>query len=79
MLLKYLFFAFLIIAFVPPVRRFVFYLLVGRQLVKEQQKQSAQSRRKTSPNGSNVQVDYVPPKNDSTLKGGEYVDYEEIK
>ncbi len=77
MLFKYLFLAFLVIAFVPPVRRFVFYLLVGRQLVKEQEKQSAQTRRKTQ--GGNVNVDYVPPKGDSTLKGGEYVDYEEIK
>lgn len=76
MLVKYLFLAFLIIAFVPQVRSFVFYLLVGRKLVKEQEKQAAQMRRKgrTSPH-----VDYVPPKGDSTLKGGEYVDYEEIK
>lgn len=78
MLFKYLFLAFLIIAFVPPVRRFVFYLLVGRQLIKEQEKQSAQSRRKNSTGGT-VNVDSTPPKGDSTLKGGEYVDYEEIK
>jgi len=38
MLLKVLFVAALLIAFVPPVRRFVFYLLVGRQLVKEQRR-----------------------------------------
>lgn len=76
MLFKYLFLTLLVIAFVPPVRRFVFYLLVGRKLVKEQERQSAQSRRK---NGSSPHVDYAPPKSDSTLKGGEYVDYEEIK
>lgn len=76
MLFKYLFLTLLIIAFVPPVRRFVFYLLVGRKLVKEQEKQSMQSRRK---NGKDINVDYTPPKGDSTLKGGEYVDYEEIK
>ena len=77
MLLKYLFLAFLVIAFVPPVRRFVFYLLVGRQLIKEQEKQSGQTRRKSA--GGTVNVDSKPSKNDSTLKGGEYVDYEEIK
>lgn len=77
MLAKYLFLAFLIIAFVPPVRRFVFYLLVGRQLIKEQEKQSGQTRRK--PSGGTVNVDSAPPKKDPNLKGGEYVDYEEIK
>lgn len=78
MLFKYLFIAFLIIAFVPSVRRFVFYLLVGRQLIKEQEKQTAQTRRRSASAG-NVKVDYVPPREDSNLKGGEYVDYEEVK
>ena len=76
MLFKYLFLTLLVIAFVPPVRRFVFYLLVGRKLVKEQEKQSMQSRRKR---GKDINVDYAPPKGDSTLKGGEDVDYEDIK
>ncbi|CCH57142.1 hypothetical protein BN8_06546 [Fibrisoma limi BUZ 3] len=75
MLIKYLFIAFLIIAFVPPVRRFVFYLLVGRQLVKEQKRQPFGKRRE-----GDIRVDNQPSKsNGSTFKGGEYVDYEEVK
>lgn len=76
MLFKYLFIITLIIFFVPAVRRFVFYLLVGRQLVKEQKQQ---------PNGNGrhregeIRVDPRPTKGDSRFKGGEYVDYEEVK
>lgn len=77
MLLKYLFILTLIILFVPPVRRFVFYLLVGRQLVKEQ-------KRRNEPFGGRrdgeVRVDPRTAKpNNSGFKGGDYVDYEEVK
>jgi len=74
---KFLLILILIIAFVAPVRRFVFWLLVGRQLAKEQRRTSgsASDRREGSTN-----VDYVPPKpGESRFKGGEYVDYEEVK
>lgn len=76
MLLKYLFIITLIILFVPPVRRFVFYLLVGRQLVK-QQKQPENGR--GSSREGEIRVDKRPEKSDSRFKGGDYVDYEEIK
>ncbi|PWJ58382.1 hypothetical protein CLV98_104241 [Dyadobacter jejuensis] len=69
---------FLLIAFVPMFRRFIFHLLVGRQLVKEQKKQYQAYKRGQSHEG--VRVDKSPPNNDrSDFKGGEYVDYEEIK
>ncbi|WP_420150727.1 DUF4834 domain-containing protein [Spirosoma sp.] len=76
MILKYLFIITLIILFVPPVRRFVFYLLVGRQLVKEQKRQGdiRGSRRE-----GDIRVDNRPKGNDSRYPGGEYVDYEEVK
>ncbi|GAB4026854.1 DUF4834 domain-containing protein [Spirosoma gilvum] len=76
MLLKYLFIITLIILFVPPVRRFVFYLLVGRQLVKEQKRQGdvRGARRE-----GDIRVDNRPTENDSRFKGGDYVDYEEVK
>ncbi len=74
MLLKYLFILTLIILFVPPVRRFVFYLLVGRQLVKQQKQQGRGSRR-----DGDIRVDNRPPQADTRFKGGEYVDYEEVK
>ncbi|MCY7359834.1 MAG: DUF4834 family protein [Rudanella sp.] len=73
MLLKILFVFILLIAFVPPVRRFVFYLLVGRQLVKEQRRQEPTHRRE-----GETRVDHVPPR-PNTNKGGDYVDFEEVK
>jgi len=39
-------------------------------------------RRKSKPSGGNVNVDYVPQKDDKTkkgFKGGEYVDYEDVQ
>lgn len=72
MLFKILFICILLIAFVPPVRRFVFYLLVGRQLVKEQRRQTPPRRRE-----GETRVDHVPPRPNAN-KGGEYVDYEEV-
>lgn len=75
MIFKYLFFAFLIIAFVPPVRRFVFYLLVGRQLVKEQKETASTGKRREG----DVRVNNPSARPDSTIKGGEYVPYEEVK
>lgn len=77
MLLKVLFFAALLIAFVPPVRRFVFYLLVGRQLVKEQRR--ATERTPPVREGETRVASTPTRKGESPLKGGEYVDYEEVK
>ncbi|WP_338872929.1 DUF4834 domain-containing protein [Spirosoma sp. SC4-14] len=76
MLLKYLFIITLIILFVPPVRRFVFYLLVGRQLVKEQKRpgEGRGNRRE-----GEIRVESRPKKDSgSRFTGGEYVDYEEV-
>lgn len=70
----------LLIAFVPFFRRFIFHLLVGRQLIKEQERQfkAQQQQRNTNPG---VKVDNVPPDQSpsSRYRGGEYVDYEEVK
>lgn len=71
----------LLIAFVPFFRRFIFHLLVGRQLIKEQERQyRAQQKQQQKPNNG-VRVDNVPPgaNQSSQFRGGEYVDYEEIK
>jgi len=70
----------LLIAFVPFFRRFIFHLLVGRQLIKEQERQyKAQQQRQRANAG--VKVDNVPPdaNQSSRFRGGEYVDYEEVK
>ncbi len=68
---------FLLIAFVPVFRRFIFHLLIGRQLVKEQKRQAKASQQRTSSNG--IRVDTPPNNKNSEFRGGEYVDYEEIK
>ncbi|MDF7821332.1 DUF4834 domain-containing protein [Runella sp. MFBS21] len=65
-----------LIAFVPAFRRFMFWLLVGRQLIKEQKKANRQPQRREG----DVRVERPTSKDDSSrFKGGEYVDYEEIK
>ncbi len=76
MLFKIVFFLVFVIAFVPPVRRFVFYLLVGRQLVKAQ-------KRATQPNrpvrdGETVVQKKSTNTGPSPQQSGEYVDYEEV-
>ena len=68
---------FLLLAFVPVFRRFIFHLLVGRQLMKEQKRQEKAYEQK---NKAGIRVDSVPPDvNQSRFRGGEYVDYEEVK
>jgi hypothetical protein len=68
---------FLLLAFVPVFRRFMFHLLIGRQLVKEQKKQAKAYEAKAK---AGIRVDNVPPDaSQSRFRGGEYVDYEEVK
>jgi hypothetical protein len=67
----------LMIAFVPPFRRFLFHLLVGRQLMKEQRKY--QNGGRPPQREGSIRVDPEPNKPGSRFKGGEYVDYEEVK
>ncbi|MCE6989431.1 DUF4834 family protein [Dyadobacter sp. CY323] len=72
----------LLIAFVPYFRRFIFHLLVGRQLIKQQEKAyRAQQQAQQARTKGGVRVENVPPDaNQSTrFRGGEYVDYEEVK
>lgn len=68
----------LLMAFVPMFRRFLFHLLVGRQLVKEQKRQYQAQQQKTK---QGIRVDHVPNDDNrgSRFKGGEYVDYEDVK
>ena len=69
---------FFLIIFVPIFRRFLFHLLVGRQLVKEQKRANA-TYRKSSGKGGGLHVDSQPGNSSSSIKGGEYIDYEEVK
>lgn len=77
-LFQFLLIFLLLLAFVPPFRRFLFYVLVGRKLIREQKK--AQQRAQASAKRGGINVDFVPPNsNEPNIRGGEYVDYEEIK
>lgn len=80
-MLKIIFVVFMIIAFVPPVRRFLFWLVVGRQLTKEQKKYNqTHQQQQTKRREGEINVDYVPKNaNKNEFDGGEYIDYEEVK
>lgn len=67
----------LLTAFVPPFRRFLFHMLVGRQLMKEQKRH--EKARQESQREGKVRVDVNPQANKTNFRGGEYVDYEEVK
>ncbi len=69
----------LLIAFVPPFRRFLFHLLVGRQLMKEQRKYQNANRPPQREGSIRVDPNAKKSDNGSRFRGGEYVDYEEIK
>lgn len=76
---KIIFIVFLVIAFVPPVRKFLFWLVVGRSMVNEQKKYNQQSQKQKRKEGD-INVDYVPKEaKGHDYRGGEYVDYEEVE
>ncbi len=69
----------MLIAFVPPFRRFLFHLLVGRQLMKEQRKHQNGGRPPQREGSIRVDPNAKKQDGDSRFRGGEYVDYEEVK
>jgi UPF0716 family protein affecting phage T7 exclusion len=78
---KFLILFLLVLVFVPPVRQFFFWLIVGRQITKEQKRMNdifeAQARQRKE---GEVRVDPKPNQpNKSRESGGEYVDFKEIK
>lgn len=76
---KIIFVVILVIAFVPPVRRFLFWLIVGKQMVNEQKRANKGSQPEGKKDGQ-INVDYVPKDTkDKGFKGGQYVDYEEVE
>ncbi|MFB0909030.1 MAG: UPF0716 family protein affecting phage T7 exclusion [Spirosomataceae bacterium] len=76
---KYIFIVIIILILIPQVRRWLFWMIVGKQLMKEQKKRQSQYK-STAKKKDDVNIDYVPGdgKKDG-FKGGEYVDYEEVK
>lgn len=79
-MLKIIFVIVLIIAFVAPVRRFLFWLIVGRQLTKVQKRYNQQTQKHRAKQEGEINVDYVPNKGKKDdFRGGQYIDYEEVK
>ena len=75
--MKYILIITLIIMMVPPVRRFVFQLLVGRQLMKEHKRQ-AQAHRRSREGEVRVKSNSAKDTDSPYRRGGDYVDYEEV-
>jgi hypothetical protein len=78
-MLKFLLIFLLLLAFVPSLRRFLFWLVVGRQLVKEQKKHQKSTQTPPKREGD-IRVDFIPKEDQKPkFRGGQYVDYEEVK
>jgi hypothetical protein len=69
----------LLMAFVPPFRRFLFWLVVGRQLANQQKKYQNTTEAEKRREGE-IRVDKnANSSNDKGKDGGQYIDYEEVK
>lgn len=76
----------LIIFILSRIGGFLFrtlFWLLGARVVKQAQKAQYQARTQSKPEGV-IDIDYIPeksPKKHTTInyRGGEYVDYEEVK
>ena len=68
---------FLLVAFVPPFRKFLFWLVIGRQMVNQQKRYNSQVDNRKE---GDVKVDKSQNNsNNNTKEGGQYIDYEEVK
>lgn len=69
----------------PTVLRWVLRLFIANQVNKAQrdffqQQDQPQSRGNGRAKGDKINIDHIPNKNDSKgYKGGDYIDYEEVK
>ena len=76
---KYILIAFLLIAFVPAIRNFLFNLLVGNQIAKQQKRYNDIMEKERGKEG---EIKVKTPKSNTknnTSDSGQYVDYEEVK
>lgn len=84
-MIKFLLILFLVFYLLWKVGGFLFRNILVKSFIKHQQgnfQQSQQQKQYRKPPNSNVNVEFIPPENKvkgKTFKGGEYVDYEEIK
>lgn len=76
---KYILIFFLLIIFVPVFRNFLFKLLVGKQIAKEQKRYNDIVEKERGKEGDIKVKPTTPPHKKNGYEGGQYVDYEEIK
>ena len=77
--MKYIILIFLAIVFVPTIRNFLFNLLVGNQIAKQQKRYNDIIEKDRGKEGD---IKVKPTNSTSQSKGfdgGQYVDYEEVK
>lgn len=72
-LLKYLLIGIIIYYLISKVGKFFLHLLFGKPNEPKQQ------HSKGSSTFGNIKINYKPKKDDKDFKGGEYIDYEEVK
>ncbi|WP_337040278.1 DUF4834 domain-containing protein [Emticicia sp. 17c] len=76
---KYVIILLLLIVFVPTFRNFLFELLVGKQIAKEQKRYNDIMEKQRGKEGDvKVKSTEQTNKKDS-FEGGQYVDFEEVK
>lgn len=75
--MKFILTLILIFVLVPPLLRLALRIFISKQVGKAQ-RQVFEQQREAQRRTGNMNVDSVPPRKDS-FRGGEYVDYEEIK
>ncbi len=67
----------LLVAFVPPFRKFLFWLVIGRQMVNQQKKYESPSETRKE---GEIKVDKTQSNsNKGRNDTGQYIDYEEVK
>ncbi len=77
--MKYIILIFLAIVFVPAIRNFLFNLLVGNQIAKQQKRYNDFMEKERGKEGEiKVKTPNASSKNKG-FDGGQYVDYEEVK
>ncbi len=67
----------LLVAFVPPFRKFIFWLVIGRQMVNQQKRYDQPASNKKE---GDIKVDKSQTNSNKNSKdSGQYIDYEEVK
>jgi UPF0716 family protein affecting phage T7 exclusion len=79
MIFKIILLFILAVMFVPPFRKFLFWLLVGRKIAEHQKRAEAFFKQQQGKEGD-INIRYNPKEDSKGRKDdGEYIDFQEIK